>query len=245
LKEENAKLLKQLDIAQKKLHDFEEYHKTATAEKSKTQALVQKNQELEAKIQDLQSQVQSLQVTSTNSSQVDESDSSALQVQLEQQKRKNEELRDTNYKLLEAVQAQEITTKKLLSGIESKYEVALKDVVSTTTKNFKQILPKQTQLPSVNGSCTIENFNVWLQKLSEVFKQNPVPISSSTPTTQPTQNEDEIESLKKVTAHYKSSLEQVKKQLNLVERVAEEVDKEQKARIAQLENSLESTKRNT
>uniref|UniRef100_A0A915D802 Ribosome-binding protein 1 n=1 Tax=Ditylenchus dipsaci TaxID=166011 RepID=A0A915D802_9BILA len=250
LEEQNAQLTKQLDIAQKKLGDFEEWHKKSTAEKAKADELAKKNQELEAEIQNLTNQIQSFNASKQNENTKDSVQSAEIQEQLEQQKKKNQELRDSNYKLLETVQNQELTNKKMLAGLETKYETGLKEMVAAAAKNLKQALPNVKQIPTLTGNYSIENLGTWLQKLTEVIQQQqdvnvaapapPPTVPSVRETTlQKSDNKEEVEKLKKSIAHYKSSLQQVKNQLNLLERVAEEVDTEQRAKIAQLEKALE------
>uniref|UniRef100_A0A915D7R2 Ribosome-binding protein 1 n=1 Tax=Ditylenchus dipsaci TaxID=166011 RepID=A0A915D7R2_9BILA len=392
LEEQNAQLTKQLDIAQKKLGDFEEWHKKSTAEKAKADELAKKNQELEAEIQKLsipssqttvkrteiehiplhitnntrpanenwnkveknglsslvnlsstilvpnlkptlaqqaeqfskvhkiewpikdwtdpncpkeinicgsywgwkdqqpmektatgfcyplelpedfvidinhpflfkfvvdgewqvcpQLPISSFNASKQNENTKDSVQSAEIQEQLEQQKKKNQELRDSNYKLLETVQNQELTNKKMLAGLETKYETGLKEMVAAAAKNLKQALPNVKQIPTLTGNYSIENLGTWLQKLTEVIQQQqdvnvaapapPPTVPSVRETTlQKSDNKEEVEKLKKSIAHYKSSLQQVKNQLNLLERVAEEVDTEQRAKIAQLEKALE------
>jgi chromosome segregation ATPase len=156
--------------------------------------------------------------------------------QLEAQIQKNQELRERNYKILDALNALEQTTKKMLAGNEQKDDGKLSDVISASQELIRSVAP-DAHLPSMNGTTSLEAYLQWINECIITVKNTPKTTAKKSETEKsekemPANWEKEIEG-------YKRALSQVLVQVEHIGKEAQKLDAQRRARIAQLEKTIE------
>jgi len=178
-----------------------------------------------------------------------------LGAELAEQKKRNQALRETNYKLLESVQSHETLTKKVVADWENKAQSTVKELIAFTQRSFQQALPAKSKLPLLNGQqqwpLDTEEYGRWVGAALEKVKGTspassasvpepaPAPAKATSPSSSRSPKEAELE---RRVAQYKKSLDSVNSQLSVVEAAAEEMEREYLAKIKQLEKQVEAAR---
>ncbi|KAK6109430.1 hypothetical protein QQG55_35960 [Brugia pahangi] len=95
-----------------------------------------------------------------------------INLEINELKKQNEELRKINYKIVEISQQQEAVFKKHLEEVEKNHVKALQQHCCNVFKTLCAIAPQNTKLPSVPVVCDMDHFYKWLRDVEDVMKKN-------------------------------------------------------------------------
>uniref|UniRef100_A0A914X6C9 Ribosome-binding protein 1 n=1 Tax=Plectus sambesii TaxID=2011161 RepID=A0A914X6C9_9BILA len=171
-----------------------------------------------------------------------------LKQQIEEQKRRNNELREKNYKAVDAVAQIEQTSKQLVKDVEKKYEKLLADQRQETATALRALVPSSVKLPDSAKVTQPEAYREWIHELTTVVKREIVQVPAASPAVSKvaestnktkTVNNDALES---EVNKYKSILATVEEDLRSLESKAVQQEQTWERKYKDLEAELAKAK---
>ncbi|VDK57823.1 unnamed protein product [Anisakis simplex] len=102
---------------------------------------------------------------------LDQSKLGELEQELAEQQKRNNELREANYKVVEMSQKQDQMYGKRIAEMEKKFEKSLKEERSAIVDQLQKILPADMKLKSPPQQCTQEQYKQWICDATEALKK--------------------------------------------------------------------------
>uniref|UniRef100_A0A915B2M2 Ribosome-binding protein 1 n=1 Tax=Parascaris univalens TaxID=6257 RepID=A0A915B2M2_PARUN len=167
---------------------------------------------------------------------------------LADQQRRNDELREANYRIVEVSQKQEQMYVKRLQEVEKKCEQKLRDERKLAIATMKFALPSSVKVQAVPQSCTEQDYKQWIANVSETLKKY---VASNKPATSdekheksPPKNalapdsEGKIKELEQKVERYRVALAAVSSSIDTIEQEAAQKQKNYEREIAQLKKEI-------
>ncbi|KAL3986163.1 hypothetical protein ACH3XW_41605 [Acanthocheilonema viteae] len=95
-----------------------------------------------------------------------------FKLEIDELKKKNEELRVANYKIVEISQQQEAIFKKHMEEVEKNHEKSRQQYCCNVFKTLRAIVPSNTKLPNQPVISDMEQFYKWLQDVENVVQKS-------------------------------------------------------------------------
>uniref|UniRef100_A0A914DP95 Ribosome-binding protein 1 n=1 Tax=Acrobeloides nanus TaxID=290746 RepID=A0A914DP95_9BILA len=248
LQHQYEEILNQLHIAQAKLDEFDGIYQAQQSEINDSQERIRKlnqeNDQLKEELQNskshhaLQNHIEHEKENISNVTKISHVSDDRLNAELEEQKRKNDELRQRNYKIVEDVRKIEQATQKMISDLEAKYSKNQTELVHVITSELEKLAPKGSKLPNLKKNTDSEELIKWIHGLAHVLSAHPAQLPQQTHKKQQEESNQPVEQLQNRLKSYEKALANVNQHLHEIERAYAANDKSYKQKIATLENQL-------
>jgi len=237
-KEEQESLLKKLDIAEKKLADFNSYYDNASTElrqlKSELHSLELEKNDLKQQLTEERELVEKLENQKSQPQ-----SSSASNEEVNQLREQKNHLYERLLTLTDAVNKAEALTAKVLKDKDNVSKEIYEEIVSTLTESLKSV---EVNVPQQKIKDT-DDFKKFAANVAQAIKKK-APSSPSISQEKPSKKKhvtiseshdhEELTNLKETVHKYENIINVLEKHLALIEKANNEKNKEYEARIEAL-----------
>ncbi|KHN79420.1 hypothetical protein Tcan_03836 [Toxocara canis] len=171
-----------------------------------------------------------------------------LRRELAEQQRRNNELRQSNYRIVETAQKQDQVYAKRLAELEKKCEQNVHDNRNIAITAIRTALPSGVKLASLPQSCTDQQYKQWITDAAETLKKSaetkatvsnagkhePLPKVAVAAT----DSAAKIKELEEKVKRYRSALATVSSSIDTIEHEAAQKEKNYEREIAQLKKEI-------